>query len=828
MPHSPARLLISSVIVLLGIGATSCSSPGDHQVWTKNGQLMKGNASFFIQGVCYHPVAIGEEKRSFDNLTEDLALMREMGVNTIRVYEPIASEEVLDAISDAGLSVIMGFGYDQDGVFDLKSGTYIDYVQAFKSHPAILLWELGNEYNYHPEWFDGSPDLWYETLKEASAAIQTEDPNHPVSTAHGEVPDEALLAELPDIDVWGLNVYRWDVSYTAAQDFAKVSDKPMYFAELGADSYMKTAAPGYDEGENQSAQADATQILLAPLFSDSVRTAGVAVFSFTDGWWKAGQPDQHDVGGWAPASTGVPYDGAPNEEYWGLVDIHRNPKEAYEVVQSLFNGNTPPRMTEGRVKKAVYETSRKGGRFHAIPQDTLVQWDASNPEEVRVIVHADERKQKIEGFGGSFTDASAYLVHQMSPAQRQRILEAYFAPSGANYSLTRTHMNSCDFSRDHYSYAAVEGDLGLEHFSIEPDQEFLFPMIRSAQEISKDGFQVIASPWTAPPWMKDNNDWVGGRLLPEMQPTWAKFFVKYAEACQAEDIPLWGFTVENEPHGNGNNWESMLYTPDEMTEFVQMHLGPALQANGLGHLNVLGYDQNRAGLDEWTASMYRDSASAQYFAGTAIHWYESTYDYFPDELDRAHAAAPNKLLIETEGCIDAEVPVWQDDDWYWRKESTDWGFTWREDEKKYLHPKYAPVHRYARDIIGCLNHWVNGWVDWNMVLDRQGGPNWFKNWCIAPVIVDPDQDEVYFTPLYDVMSHFSKFIRPGATVLSSVSEDPEVMAVAAENVDGSHIVVCFNPGDTPRTVRIEGLSQDVRVVLDAQALQTVVISPAEL
>jgi glucosylceramidase len=786
---------------------------------------MKGDDSFIIKGVCYHPVAIGEEKRSFDRLTEDLALMQALGVNTIRVYEPIASREVLDEIHAAGLSVIIGFGFNQGGVYDLKSGTYLDYILAFKSHPAILLWELGNEYNYHPEWFGGSLDVWYETLKAASAAIQAEDPLHPVSTAHGEVPDEALLASLPDIDVWGLNVYRWDVSYTAALDFAKVSDKPMYFSELGSDSYMKTAAPGYDAGENQSAQADATQTLLTPIFSDAVPSAGVAVFSFTDGWWKAGAPDRQDVGGWAPASTGVPYDGAPNEEYWGLVDIHRVPKEAFAVVQSLFNGNTPSPMTDGKRKKAVYETSRNGGRFHAIPQDTLAQWNAADSEDARIVVKANQRKQKIEGFGGSFTDASAYLVHQLSPAQRQRIMEAYFAPSGANYSLTRTHMNSCDFSRFHYSYAPVEGDLALEHFSIEQDLEFIFPMIQSAQAISKDGFQVIASPWTAPPWMKDNNDWVGGRLLKEMQPTWAQFFVKYAQACEAEGIPLWGFTVENEPHGNGNNWESMLYSPDEMTEFVQQHLGPALESNGLGHLGILGYDQNRAGLDEWTASMYRDSASAKYFAGTAIHWYESTYDYFPDDLDRAHAAAPDKLLIETEGCIDAEVPVWQDDDWYWRKEATDWGFTWREEEKKYLHPKYSPVNRYARDIIGCLNHWVNGWVDWNMVLDRQGGPNWFKNWCIAPVIVDPEQDEVYFTPLYDVMSHFSKFIRPGATVLASECTDEELMAVATEAPDGGHVIVCFNPGDSPRTVRIEGLSEDVRIVLDAQALQTVVLAP---
>ena len=813
--------------LLVGLTLSSCSEPRTG-VWTDNGQLFTEEGPYFIQGVCYHPVPVGQETRSFESLTQDLTLMQELGVNTIRVYEPIASAEILDKIHGAGIAVIVGFGYNQGGVFDLQSGTYLDYVKQFKSHPAILCWELGNEYNYHPEWFDGSLDVWYETLKAASAAIQAEDPAHPVSTAHGEVPDEALIAEMTDIDLWGMNVYRWDVSYTAALDFAKRSDKALYFSELGADSFMKRAAPGYDAGESQSAQADATQTLLAPLFSDSIPSAGMTVFSFTDGWWKAGDPNKQDIGGWSPAGDGVPYDASSNEEHWGLVDIHRNPKEAYAVVQSLFNGNTPTRMTDGKRKKAVYETSRHGGRFHAILQDTLKQWnaaDAAGTDDVRVVVRTDQRKQTIEGFGGSFTDASAYLVHQMSPEQRQRILEAYFAQSGANYSLTRTHMNSCDFSRFHYSSAPVKGDLELKHFTVEQDREFLFPMIQSAQAISKDGFQVIASPWTAPPWMKDNGDWVGGRLLKEMQPTWAQFFVKYAQACEAEGIPLWGFTVENEPHGNGNNWESMLYTPDEMTEFVRDHLGPALEANGLEQLNVLGYDQNRAGLEEWTSSMYQDSASAKHFAGTAVHWYESTYDYFPDELDRAHEAAPAKLLVQTEGCIDAEVPVWQDDDWYWRKEATDWGFTWREEEKKYLHPKYSPVNRYARDIIGCLNHWVNGWVDWNMVLDRQGGPNWFKNWCIAPVIVDPEQDEVYFTPLYDVMCHFSKFIRPGATVLASECADDELMAVAVETPDGGHVIVCFNPGDTPRTVRIEGLSEDVRIELDAQALQTVVLAP---
>lgn len=822
------RLPLLLPLFLLCVMASSCQEIEERKVWTEDGQLHTTDGPFFLQAVCYHPVPVGKAERSFETLSQDLALMQDMGINTIRVYEPIASEAVLDEIHAAGISVIVGIGYNQGGIYDLQSDTYLDYVQRFKSHPAILLWELGNEYNFHPEWFGGSLDLWYETLREASAAIQAADPNHPVSTAHGELPEEDLIAELTDIDLWGLNVYRWDVSYTAAMDFAKLSDKPMYFSEIGADSYMSTASLGYEQGSNQRAQADATRALLEPLFSDSVPCAGAAVFSFTDGWWKAGQADVQDAGGVAPASSGVPYDADANEEHWGLVDIHRNPKEAYHVVKSIFQSNNASGMKDNAFQTQVFETSRHGGRFHQVAQAKVESWSEGQPEDLQIRVNLQERKQRIEGFGGSFTDASAYLVHQLSDAQRTKIMEAYFAEDGANYTLTRTHMNSCDFSRFHYSYTPVVGDMDLEHFSIDQDLEFLFPMIHMAQDISKDGFHIIASPWTAPPWMKDNQDWVGGRLLKEMQPTWAQFFVKYAEACKAHGIPLWGFTPENEPHGNGDNWESMLYSPDEMTEFVRDHLGPALEQGGHGDLKILGYDQNRAGLDEWTASMYRDEECAKYFAGTAIHWYESTYEVFGDDLNRAHNMAPDKLLIETEGCIDAEVPVWQDDDWYWQKEATDWGFTWREEEKKYLHPKYSPVHRYARDIIGCLNHWVAGWVDWNMVLDRQGGPNWFENWCIAPVIVDPEQDEVYFTPLYDVMCHFSKFIRPGATVLANDCADADVMTVATENEDGSYTVVCFNQGDTPRSVHLEGLPSDVRLELDAQALQTVVLTPYEL
>jgi len=466
----------------------------------------------------------------------------------------------------------------------------------------------------------------------------------------------------------------------------------------------------------------------------------------------------------------------------------------------------------------VFETSASGNKLTKITAFT------TQVSKVNITLNPDIIFQTISGFGGAFTESSAYLLNQLSKKNRDTILQAYFSKDGANYSLTRTHMNSCDFSLTNYSYTPVKGDTNLEHFTIEEDQEDLIPMIKDALSTSEEGFKIFASPWTAAPWMKDNNKWVGGKLRSEYYDTWALFFSKYIDAYKAEGIDIWGFTVENEPHGNGNNWESMHFSPKEMTDFVEFHLGPKLEADGYGDKIILGYDQNRAGLKEWVDEMYRNEASSKYFDGTAIHWYESTYDYFPEALQYAHNKAPNKYLIETEGCVDSQVPVWKDDAWYWKKEATDWGWDWAAPEDKHLHPKHAPVNRYARDIIGCLNNWVNGWVDWNMVLNTKGGPNWFENWCVAPVIVDPDQDEVYFTPLYYAMAHFSKYIRPDAKIIAHENSDDKLMVTAAHNPDGSFAVVLFNEFETPKSVHLTLHEKTITFSIDAQAIQTLLIN----
>lgn len=466
----------------------------------------------------------------------------------------------------------------------------------------------------------------------------------------------------------------------------------------------------------------------------------------------------------------------------------------------------------------VYETSADGNQLKKITEFP------SSSDAISVKILPEKKFQTITGFGGSFTEASAYLLNKISKKNRNLILEAYFGDKGARYSLTRTHMNSCDFSLSNYSYAPISGDMELKSFSVDEDQDDIIPMIKDAMAISKDGFKIIASPWTAPPWMKDNNDWRGGKLLPKYYDSWALFFSKYISAYKKEGIDIWGFTVENEPLGNNNNWESMHYTAEEMVDFVDSHLGPKLAKDG-HDAKILAYDQNRGDeLIDWADVIYKDEESSKYFDGFAIHWYASTFDWFPKSLNYTHDKAPNKYLIQTEACVDSEIPHWQDDKWYWSKKATDWGWDWAPEDQKHLHPKYVPVYRYARDIIGCMNNWVDGWVDWNMVLDRQGGPNWFKNWCLAPVIVDPENDEVYFTPLYYTMAHFSKFIRPGAVRIGFENTDPDLMITAAQNPDGSIAVVILNMNSEPKNIKLLKGDQQFDVQISAQAIQTIVIS----
>jgi hypothetical protein len=300
-------------------------------------KLFLDGKPFYMKGICYHPVPKGSTKRNFLTLNEDLILMKEAGINTIRVYEPIDDIDVLNAINNADIKIIISFGYNQKGIYDIVSGTYIEYVKKYLDHNAILMWELGNEYNYNPQWFGGNIDNWYKAMNRASIKIQSIDKNRLVSSAHGDIPDNKALELGSSINIWGINVYRWDEPASVFAEWKAVSNKPIYFSEIGSDSYMTKPTNIYKMGVNEKAQSDANTIILNEILDNASLNEGAFIFQFADGLWKAGNPSTQDTGGSAPNSDGTPYDGTANEEYWGMVDINRRKKNTFYAIKDIYS-----------------------------------------------------------------------------------------------------------------------------------------------------------------------------------------------------------------------------------------------------------------------------------------------------------------------------------------------------------------------------------------------------------------------------------------------------------------------------------------------------------
>jgi glucosylceramidase len=475
-------------------------------------------------------------------------------------------------------------------------------------------------------------------------------------------------------------------------------------------------------------------------------------------------------------------------------------------------------------------TSAAGDHQRALP---LAPPPAGGEAAYVIVARSDRPRQAVFGVGSSLTQASAAALSTLSPDRRRAVLELAFGPDGAAFSLVRTHIGSCDFSTSSYCYAP-DPDPSLASFSLDVDrQNGHLDLLLDAHAVPGAAFRLIASPWTAPPWMKDNGRYYdreqrrGGRLLDAHLDTFARYTVRYVDALAALGVPTWALTPVNEPHGNNGSWESMEMEPAQQAAYVAT-LGPLLRAAG-HDTRVLVYDQNRTGMIAYAGAVFADPAATSYAWGTAVHWYDATFRVYEDLLDAHHAAWPDRPIVHTEGCIDTiygkgppgETPWWRDDGWFWRDEATDWGWVWAE-HPEVDHPPYAPALRYARDLVGGLGRWLAGWVDWNLVLDRRGGPNHVGNFCLAPILVDGD--EVYVTPLFHVLAQISRHTRPGAVVHEATARVPAgVWAAAVRGPDGARFVHVFNEAAEAVEIDVRWDERAARVTSPARSLLTVVL-----
>ncbi|OMF57020.1 hypothetical protein BK139_13870 [Paenibacillus sp. FSL R5-0490] len=260
---------------------------------------------------------------------------------------------------------------------------------------------------------------------------------------------------------------------------------------------------------------------------------------------------------------------------------------------------------------------------------------------------------------------------------------------------------------------------------------------------------------------------------------------------EEEGVPIWGITIQNEPEAKQVR-DSCLYTGEEEWDFIKNHLGPSLEKLGFGDVKIIIWDHNRNVIFERSQAVLSDPEAAKYVWGTGVHWYVS--EEF-ENLSKVHDAFPDKHLIFTEGCIKGGPQAGE----------------WHTGE------------RYGRNIIGDLNNNLEAWIDRNLVLNEEGGPNHVGNYCDASVIVDTKKDEVHYNSSYYYIGHFSKFIKPGARRIGIQASNNRILATVFENINGETVAVMMNENDSIEEVSLSLGGDSMMLVLPERSIATVII-----
>ncbi|MEM6261579.1 MAG: glycoside hydrolase family 30 protein [Bacteroidota bacterium] len=460
-----------------------------------------------------------------------------------------------------------------------------------------------------------------------------------------------------------------------------------------------------------------------------------------------------------------------------------------------------PVMTSMLGKTSTIYTTASKTDLRLTQTGTATFAEAAQPleNEVSVFVNPNKSFQTFLGIGGAITDASAEVFAKLPAETQQELLTAYYdQEKGIGYSLCRTPIHSCDFSSASYTYIE-EGDKELKTFNIDADKQYKIPLIKKAIATAGGTLMLYASPWSPPAFMKDNNNMLkGGKLLPEYFDTWARYYTKFIKAYEAEGMPIWGITIQNEPMAV-QRWESCIYTAEEERDFLKNHLGPMMEKEGLSDKNIVVWDHNRDLITHRANTIFEDAEAAKYAWGIGFHWYETWAGGLPmfTNLGAINQSFPTKNLLFTEGCQEGFRP------------------------DRYQYWKHA--ERYGRSIINDFNQGTVGWTDWNILLNQNGGPNHVGNYCFAPIHGDTEKGELIYTPTYYYIGHFSKFIRPGAKRISTVSSRSHLLSTTFQNEDGSMVSVVMNQHDEAIDYRLYlGTVEAIQASIPAHAMQTIV------
>lgn len=409
------------------------------------------------------------------------------------------------------------------------------------------------------------------------------------------------------------------------------------------------------------------------------------------------------------------------------------------------------------MKTVLYKTEGK-----QLKKEILSSIKDSGAEENVLNIYGHIKYQIFEGFGGALTDASGFVFSQMSAEQQKEMLDMYFEEKNMGYNQVRIHMDSCDFSTHMYEADPFEDDENLAQFSFADTEKYILPLLEAAEKAAGRKLNIMLSPWSPPAYMKTNNGRkCGGSLKAEYRKRWAEYICRYIEEFKKRGYIVNRISVQNEPKAV-QKWDSCVYTAQEEKIFLKDFLAPALKKHGLEQTEIFIWDHNKERAYERAEAIF-DEETKEMAAGVAFHWYSG--DHF-ESLELIHQMYPDKKLILSESCLE-------------------FGKYEKEAEQE-------NAERLAHDMIGNLNHGMCGFYDWNVLLDRQGGPNHTDNFCDAPYLFDMDSKELIKRKCLDYNWHFAHFIKPGAVRLACTRYTDKLDMTAWENPDGNVIFVILN------------------------------------
>ena len=454
-----------------------------------------------------------------------------------------------------------------------------------------------------------------------------------------------------------------------------------------------------------------------------------------------------------------------------------------------------PRAAEQPAPADVSVWITTAGHTRALAPSAPARFAGRASARPQIVVDDTQRFQEIVGFGASLTDSSAWLIqHTLDARQRDALLEELFGRegNGLGLSFSRLTIGASDFSRHHYSLNDTPDgtpDPDLKLFSIDQNRGDVIPVARAMLAINPQ-LKIMASPWSAPGWMKDSNSLIHGRLLPQYYDAFSRYLLRYVDAYAAEGIPIFALTVQNEPDYEPKDYPGMRLNAPARARLIGDHLGPMIARRGSGPL-IFDWDHNWDKPEE-PMGVLSDPVAGNYVDAVAWHCYGGDVA----AQSPVHDAFPDKDAYMTE-CS---------------------GGDWEPVRSGGLPLQMKNI------IIRSMRHWARGALFWNLALDENNGPYAGGcHTCRGVVTIDSRTGEITRTDEYYALAHASRFVRPGAHRIASSGPTDDLDNVAFRNADdGSLVLLVSNSAIQPRRFSVAHGERRFAYTLPARSVATFV------